>query len=263
MLQETAETYLNHLYFHETKLADTLDIDPAKAIEQVLLIYVQRKFVSPLDKKAAATDDTPRYRVQNEKRPSLEYYKNNCVACFVPAAYTALSIFERDAFQFVATDLHASYRFLQDFFKYEFSYDLENPPEWYVRKNIKAFINDAILIPHPNLPDTYNITSQGFRKLKLFSGFLRSYFESYRITLNQLARQKEDDLNLKEQLKKIAAYGNRLAKNGEVECNEALSRVNFRNALTFFQSRGIHCREDEETIDRYREPIQRYLRFLQ
>jgi glycerol-3-phosphate O-acyltransferase len=184
------------------------------------------------------------------------------VACFVPAAYTALSIFERDAFQFVATDLHASYRFLQDFFKYEFSYDLENPPEWYVRKNIKAFINDAILIPHPNLPDTYNITSLGFRKLKLFSGFLRSYFESYRITLDQLARQEKKDLNLKEQLKKIAAYGNRLAKNGEIESNEALSRVNFRNALAFFQSRGIHCRDDEDAIERYREPIQRYLKFL-
>ena len=262
MLQETAETYLNHLYFYGTKLADTLDVDPAKAIEQVLHIYMQRKFVAPLDKKAAATEETPRYRVQNEKRPSLEYYKNNCVACFVPAAYTALSIFERDAFQFVATDLHASYRFLQDFFKYEFSYDLENPPEWYVRKNIKAFINDAILIPHPNLPDTYNITSLGFRKLKLFSGFLRSYFESYRITLDQLARQKEGDLNRKEQLKKITAYGNRLAKNGEVECKEALSGVNFRNALTFFQSRGIRCRDDEDAIDSYREPIQRYLKFL-
>ncbi len=262
VLQETAETYLNHLYFHGNKLADTLEVDPAKAVEQVLHIYLQRKFVAPLDKKAAATEDTPRYRVQDEKRPSLEYYKNNCVACFVTAAYTALSIFERDAFQFVATDLHASYRFLQDFFKYEFSYDLENPPEWYVRKNIKAFINDAILIPHPSLPDTYNITSLGFRKLKLFSGFLRSYFESYRITLDQLARQEKKDLNLKEQLKKIAAYGNRLAKNGEIESNEALSRVNFRNALAFFQSRGIHCRDDEEAIERYREPIQRYLKFL-
>jgi glycerol-3-phosphate O-acyltransferase len=181
----------------------------------------------------------------------------------VPAAFTALSIFECDAFQFAATDLHRSYRFLQDFFKYEFSYDLENPPEWYVRKNVKAFINDAILIPHPNLPDTYNITSAGFRKLKLFSNFLRSYFESYLIVLNQLARQKPGDLSLKDQLKKTAARGARMAKNGEIECNEALSRVNFRNALTFFQSRGIHSREDEEAVTRYRAPLQRYLKFLQ
>jgi glycerol-3-phosphate O-acyltransferase len=263
MLQEVAETYLNHLYFHEVKLADTLIMDPDRAIEQVFNIYLQRKFLEAVDKKTRDSDQQPRFRIHTEKRPSLEYYKNNCVACFAPAAFTALSIFERDAFQFSATDLHHSYRFLQDFFKYEFSYDLENPPEWYVRKNIKAFIDDAILIPHPNLPDTYNITSAGFRKLKLFSGFLRSYFESYLITLDQLARQKPGEINLKDQLKKIAAHGSRLAKGAEIECSEALSRVNFRNALSFFHSRGIHCREDEAAIARYREPLQRYLKFLQ
>ncbi len=262
MLQQVAETYLNHLHFHRVKLADTLMIDPGRAIEQAFQTYTQRKFVAPVDKKTAQADDPLRYRIHDEKRPSLEYYKNNCVACFVPAAFTALSIFERDAFQFSATDLHRSYRFLQDFFKYEFSYDLENPAEWYVRKNIKAFIDDAILIPHPNLPDTYNITSAGFRKLKLFSNYMRSYFESYQITLGQLARQKPGDLNPKDQLKKIAAHGARMAKSGEIDCKEALSRVNFRNALMFFQSRGIHSRDDEEAIAQYREPLARYLKFL-
>ena len=131
-----------------------------------------------------------------------------------------------------------------------------------MRKNIKAFINDAILIPHPSLPDTYNITSAGFRKLRLFSNFLRSYFESYLITLNQLSHQKAGDLTPKDQHKKIATHGARMAKSGEIECNEALSRVNFKNALTFFQSRGIRSREDEAAIARYREPLQRFLNFL-
>ena len=261
-LQRAADTYLNHLHFHQVTLADTLIVDPERAIEQAFDSYRQRKFVEPVDKKAMAAEDPPRFRIHNDKRPSLEYYKNNCVACFVPAAFTALSIFERDAFQFSATELHRCYRFLQEIFKYEFSYDLENPAEWHVRKNVKAFINDAILIPHPNLPDTYNITSAGYRKLKLFSCFLRSYFESYRITLSQLAQQKTGEIPRKEQLKKIAAHGARLAKSGEVECNEALSRVNFSNALMFFQSRGIHSREDEAAIAQFREPLQRYLRFL-
>jgi glycerol-3-phosphate O-acyltransferase len=261
-LQRAADTYLNHLQFHQVKLADTLIVDPERAIVQAFDSYLQRKFVEAVDKKMIAAEASPRYRINNDKRPILEYYKNNCVACFVPAAFTALAIFECDAFQFSATDLHHSYRFLQDFFKYEFSYDQENPAAWQVRKNIKAFINDAILIPHPNLPDTYNMTSAGYRKLKRFSGFLRSYFESYHITLDQLARQKPGELARKDQLKKIAAHGARLARNGEIECNEALSRVNFSNALMFFQSRGIRSREDEAAIAHYHEPLQRYLRFL-
>ena len=31
--------------------------------------------------------------------------------------------------------------------------------------HLKAFIDDAILMPHRSLPDTYNITATGFRKL--------------------------------------------------------------------------------------------------
>ena len=53
-----------------------------------------------------------------------------------------------------------------------------------------------------------------------------------------------------------------LAKTGEVECNETLSRINFRNALTFFQSRGIASREDKTALARYRESLQHYLTFL-
>ena len=63
-----------------------------------------------------------------------------------------------------------------------------------MRKTIKAFIDDAMLMPHPTLPDTYNITSAGFRKLKLFASFLRTYFESYWIVLNVFMRTSQEKL---------------------------------------------------------------------
>ena len=262
-LMEVADTYLTHLHFHEVHLADTLIMDPGHALTQAFESYLQRKFVEPLDKKAESGEDAVRYRPNNEKRPSLEYYKNNCVACFVPAAYTALAIFARDAFQFAAVDLHPGYFFLQDLFKYEFAYDIEKTVEWYVRKCLKAFIDDAILIPHPTLPDCYNVTSAGFRKLKLFANYLRSYFESYWVVLNQLESQAENGLPYKEQMKKIEARGARMLKHGEIERTEAMSLINFKNALTFFESRDIRCREDQTAIAAYREPLQRYLERLQ
>jgi glycerol-3-phosphate O-acyltransferase len=94
-----------------------------------------------------------------------------------------MAILEKDAFQFSAADLHSDYKFLQSFFKFEFAYDVDQTPEYYVRKAIKAFIDDAILMPHQTIPDTYNVTSSGLRKLKLFSIFLKTYFESYKIVL--------------------------------------------------------------------------------
>ena len=257
------DTYLKHLQFHDHKLADTLVISPDHGLEQAFEAYVQRKFIEPVSKKDSPDDAALRYRTNADKRPSLEYYKNNCVACFVPAAFTALAILESDAFQFISTDLHINYRYLQDLFKYEFAYDIEKPSEFYVRKSIKAFIDDAVLMPHPTLPDTYNITSAGLRKLRLYARFIKSYLEAYHVVLTQLGRQKSSDIGYKEQAKKTAATGARMLKDGQIECPEALSQVTFRNALSFFNSRDIESIEDDEAARPYGEAIQRYLGLLQ
>jgi glycerol-3-phosphate O-acyltransferase len=258
-----AGTYLKHLHFHDYKLADTLIMAPDHALEQAFEAYIQRKFIETVSKKNSPQGQAVRYRTIADKRPSLEYYKNNCVTCFVPAALTSLAILERDAFQFVSTDLHERYRFLQDLFKYEFAYDIEKSTEIYVRKSIKAFIDDAVLMPHPTLPDTYNITSAGLRKLRLFAGFLKAYFEAYRVVLTQLGAQQSSDVGYKEQAKKFAALGTRMLKQGAIECPEALSRVTFNNALTFFNSRDIACNEDDQEARPYRDALKCYLGLLQ
>ena len=257
------DIYLKHLHFHGYKLADTLIMSSDHALEQAFDAYVQRKFIEPAAKKDDPQDESLRYRTNAEKRPSLEYYKNNCVSCFVPAAFTALAILECDAFQFISTDLHLNYRYLQDLFKYEFAYDVEKPAEFYVRKSIKAFIDDAVLIPHPTLPDTYNITSAGLRKLRLYARFLKSYLEAYLVVLTQLGRQKSSDIGYKEHAKKAANLGVRMLKASQIQSPEALSQVTFKNALSFFNNRDIESIEDNEAARPYEEAIQRYLRLLQ
>jgi len=180
----------------------------------------------------------------------------------VPAAITALSILVKDAFQFSASDLHADYKFLQYFFKYEFAYDVDRTSEYYVRKNLKAFIDDAILMPHPSLPDTYNLTSSGFRKLKLFASFLKTYFESYWIVLDFFRQYSQNSLKPKERLKKIDAIGNRMFKQKEIERKEALSRINYNNGIDFFTTNGVKGSENFEKIESYSESIQKYMNYL-
>ncbi|MBU0699526.1 MAG: glycerol-3-phosphate acyltransferase, partial [Proteobacteria bacterium] len=174
----------------------------------------------------------------------------------------ALSILIKDAFQFSASDLHADYKFLQYFFKYEFAYDVDRTPEDYVRKNLKAFIDDAILMPHPTLPDTYNLTSSGFRKLKFFAGFLKTYFESYWIVLDFFRQHSQNSIKPKERLKKIDAIGHRMYKQKEIDRNEALSRINYSNGVDFFTTNGVKGSEDHEKIAYYADAIQRYINYL-
>jgi glycerol-3-phosphate O-acyltransferase len=256
------ETYMKYLSSQNAKLADTLLLDHAYAVESVLNDYIKRKFIERLTKEKEMPLADALYRINESKRPHLEYYKNNCIAFFVPAAITALTILVKDSFQFSTTELHDDYLAVQFFFKYEFAYDVDRTAGYYVRKNIKAFIDDAILMPHPTLPDTYNMTSSGFRKLKLFSSFLKTYFESYWVVLNYFMQHSQNSIKPKDRLKKIDAIGNRMYKQKEIERKESLSRINYSNGIDFFTTNGVKGSEDEEKIEYYSNEIQRYRNYI-
>ena len=196
------------------------------------------------------------------KRSLLEFYKNNCISYFVPAAFTAITILRKDAFQFNAADLHNEYQLLQDFFKYEFAFDFDQPPEYYVRKAIKAFIDDAMLMPHPTIPDSYQMTSSGFRKLKLFAAFLKPYFESYRVVLLFLRTNRKENLDAKDRLKKIQNLGLLMVKNREIDTIESVSKINYTNGLRYFAGNGINDHEDTSRIAYFETRIHNYLNLL-
>lgn len=262
-LNELVDDYMRFLQTQGVELADTLQIDPQHAVENAFEAYRQRKFIETVPREKHDTITDTEYAVRVNQRINLEYYKNNCVAFFIPAACTAMEILNLDAFQFSTSRIHSGYKALQHLFKYEFAYDVDVSAERYVRKTIKAFIDEAILIPHQTLPDTYNVTAAGFRKLKLFAGFLKTYFEAYLIVLNYFLLAPADGPSGKDRLKKIEALGRRMFKRGEIERMEALSRLAYTNGVDFFTSQGIKSAEDREAIVGYIDSVQRCLDHLQ
>jgi glycerol-3-phosphate O-acyltransferase len=260
-----AEIYMANLVSQNASLADTLLIDRGIAFDNVLESFVQNKFIEKsASEYSSSTQFNPLFKINENRRPSLEYYKNSSVIFFIPAAFTAFSILKNDAFQFSATDLHATYKFLTEFFENEFIFDYEHSVEYVVRKNIKAFIDDAIIMPHPTLPDTYNLTAAGFRKLNLFAAFLSPYFESYWVVLSFFMKYtKQPILEIKDHMNKIQSLGNRMYKRKEIERIEALSKMNYQNAVTFFTNHGITDPEkDKEKIEFYADVFQQYRRYL-
>jgi glycerol-3-phosphate O-acyltransferase len=253
------ETLMAYLVFFEVTLSDTLLLDHAQAVEQVMHIYVQRKFLDPGPSQKDAKAVTPLFSINENRRPNLEYYKNNCAGSLAPASYTALLILARDAFQFCTSDLHNGFDFLQNLFGLEFAVDLETTPNDLVGQTIESFVSDAILMPHPSMPDTYNLTSVGFRKLGLFAQLLRPYLESYLVVLYFLLETDRNDISPKDRLKKIQSKGLKMYKAKEIERQESLSKFNFQNAVDFFSSRGIRGAEDAESAKPFLETIKRYI----
>ena len=262
-LKHNLETYMNYLVSTNVKLADTIVMDHTHAYDHVLETFIQRKFIENNTLPMIGESTEIQYEVPENKRASLDYYKNNCIAAFIPAAFTSLAILSKDAFLFSAPDLHPHYKLFSEFFINEFSYNVDIPAEYFVRRTIKAFIDDAIIIPHPTLPDTYNLTSSGFRKLNLFAGFLKTYFESYWVVLKYYMQTPKEANDPKDRIKKIQNISSKMYKNKEIERPESLSKITFINADDYFSSHGIHGAEDEEKIKQFADIIQKYLKYFQ
>jgi len=102
-LKSNVETYIKYLHTQDARLADTLVQDYGHAVRYALEAYVQSKFIEPIPKEKESRHLETEYVINESKRPGLEYYKNNCISFFIPAAFTAIEILKMDAFQFSET----------------------------------------------------------------------------------------------------------------------------------------------------------------
>jgi glycerol-3-phosphate O-acyltransferase len=258
------KSYMSYLKAQQVELAETLVRDHEYAVKQVMEYYLNQKLIERVSGDDAGHLTNCEFRVSENRRALLEYYKNSCIAYFIPPAMTALSILAVDSFRFTSGSLHENYRLLQKLFKKEFAYNAEYAPEFLVRKSIKAFINDEIVHPHPTLPDTYTLMPSGLHRLKYYAGFLKSYFESYLIVLNYFSgKQKKKAIEPAERIKKIQALGNQMYKRGEIELPESLSKANYKNAVEFYHRRGIADSHDEQKIKYYMDMIRLNIKHLE
>jgi len=256
------ETGLAHLTARRTHFSDSLVTNSDSALNNSLVDCIKRKIIDPQGLEGETQAAATFYRINSKKRTELDYYKNTVINLFIPAAFTALLIRARDAFQFSAADLHENYTFLQDLFINEFTPDPDRPPSLLVRKTVKAFIDDAIIIPHPTLPDTYNITSSGYKKLVFFAGLLKPFFESYLVALKYLGSAAEKSLDRKDAIKKIRSLGYKMFKRGEISRRESLSVLYYTNAVDSYAKNGLKGPRGAEKLARYNHTIARYLKIL-
>jgi glycerol-3-phosphate O-acyltransferase len=261
-LMQQVSIYKDYLQSQSARLSDTLIPDHTRAIDHILNFYAQRKLIDQLVLDGQQSPDQIKYRIQKNKRPGLEYYKNQGIFFFIPAAFTALAILEKKALQFSAPDLHDTYRFLQDMFANEFTRDAHRSTEYVVRKNIKAFIDMDIITPHPTRPDTYDISAVGLDKLKLFAAFTKTFLESYLIVLSYLEKCPRQADNKKSRFKKLSTIGNRMFKLEEIDRKEAISKITFDNAIDHFNKSGIKGKEHIEKIKPLKTAIYDFLRLL-
>lgn len=263
-VREDIRLYTAHLDAMDVWVADSLGENRERSFQSVLDSYVRRKFLECGSDCKGNLDPATVFNLPENQRPVLDYYKNNCIIHFISAAMTALAIKEINRFQFQAGELLEAYTFLADLFDAEFAFSRSATTEFMVRKDLKAFIDTQTIVPHASIPDTYEITPDGLRKLTLFSRFLKTYLESYLVALTAYESKKAPKLDTKGLVKKCQNLGKKMFKVNEIELPEALSDVTFKNAVRHFKDKGILDETSgEATHSFYKNSIQHFLEVME
>lgn len=264
----------DYLKFRQVPLADSLHNLP-QAVEETLALCESRKLITPIEKEEGLADELGLggYSIDESKRPLLEYYKNNIIHFFLPAALVSLASLSGPAYDFERRQVVDDVRFLTDFFKYEFLFNGVNPEEM-VEDTLSYFAAREVVVSLTGGENRYTLSASGLKEMAYFANLLYNYLESYWIVFRSIKFLQKKPRSEKDFLKRINSIGQKLHKLGEVERAEALSEANYQNALKLFGEKGIITRKlpegkgattfspptDEDIKDFYGSQLARFLR---
>jgi glycerol-3-phosphate O-acyltransferase len=242
-LTATMKILLKFLKTYEIPMAITFD-QFEKTVEETMAVLVNRKIVGSLEDVDGAETF---YYIDEEKKPELEYYKNSIIHCFISHAFVAVSLLtgklEIKTHESIVTD----FGFLRNLFKNEFIYNEEQDISKEVHGITSYFLEESLITPK-NGTEGYTLTRLGFHQLPIWAALAKTFLESYwiatRVHIRQATKPKKGDI-----LKNMNYMGLRLHKLGLIDHMEAVSRLNFKNAIRFINEDILKSGEgsDEET----------------
>ncbi|MCA9612240.1 MAG: hypothetical protein KC586_05730, partial [Myxococcales bacterium] len=205
-------------------------------LDQALGLFFDAKLV----REAEATGGEPIYRVPDQRRLALEYYKNNLLHFFVPSALISAAILRGDGV-LPLSELRERVRWLSRLFKYEFMYRADAPFERIFDEALATLVEAGEVEVEGEGDDAEVRQGRGEngRHLEVYEVMLGSYVEAYHLAARAAEPLDEEGIDRKAWVKKTLALGQRMYLAGEIEHREAISKDKLEGAMTSLKDLGV------------------------
>jgi len=273
-LIDIVEFFKDYLTFIKVNFAGSLKNHRKASLEALANLMDEKLIDEVKEESEEKIEDLDKlFFVPEDKRLHLEFYKNSILHFLLPISFAAVALLSHRSGRMSKDQLVKEYTYLRKLFKYDFIYDLQysdseridNTLSYLVKKGIVALNRDQV-----------KILKTGEDWLKIFAGLIRNYLESYLVTLASLPQHlDETSKNEKDLMKRIEMTGEKMFRRGAITRREALSSINYRNALELLTHekvlRAISIRDGKRTEKHFvlgneqkgfAEKIQRYLTHL-
>ncbi len=230
----TARILLDFLTEFQAPVLETLD-DLDGSLEAALEILRERGVLEQLEDDDF--DDPPFYNIEDDRRLGIEYYKNNIVHHFVPAAFAAFSLLSAPNLSRSSDELRDDVEFLASVMEQEFIISPERFSQEELDRISKYFISKGFVREsEEGERGELQVTSSGVGVLQSWTELVAGFVESYWIVFLVLGGLDDKPHSERELLRKIKSKGTRWLKRAQVEHASALSMVCFKNALKQLQA---------------------------
>ncbi|MDP6178985.1 MAG: 1-acyl-sn-glycerol-3-phosphate acyltransferase, partial [Desulfatiglandales bacterium] len=237
-LSETVKILLSFLKKYDHPLASTLS-DPVKAVQETLSLLISWKIVDFLED--VEKEEETFYYVDEDKKVELEYYKNSIIHFFISHTFVAISLLTGTEEVKESEHIISDYVFLRNLFRHEFVFDEQEDMGEKVHSALRYFLDSAFLTP-PESNKGYKISKLGFDKLPVWAALGKTFLESYWIAVKSISQQHNKKRG--EILKNMDYLGSRFLKLGLIDHVGALSRLNYKNAMTYIDENILNIIEN-------------------
>lgn len=210
-LQKAWDSYLSYLQQRNARLSKGFE-DQRDWHEQALKLYQTKKLVEFLPDQESVRQIVS---VLPNSRLSLEFYKNNIIHFLVPAAMAALLKLKGAS----NPEMTEEFKRLKNLFRFDFVFSGETDDQ--------AELNQAL---------AFFKAEDGDEALKNFAGLIANFLESYSIALRTLRALPSPMVSEKDFLARAQRRGVQELTLREIERPEAVSKLNFQNALSWMKA---------------------------
>lgn len=205
-----------------------------QVVEEVLKMFEAAKWVH-----VRRFDDQDIFITKTDGRLHLDYYKNNMLHLFVPDALLASSVLalQEQADEIDADELSDMTKFLSRLLKFEFVYAPGVTFEQMYGATLDAFEAANWLVRGEN--GTFRLRPTVVPVMRLYAKLVQNFVESYALMARGLGVLQKGPKPEAAFLEHVQQEASKAFELGDVQCYEAVSKVNLANALKIFVEQGF------------------------
>jgi len=236
-LHASVDRYLDYLKFKKGRLSEPLQKYQTLAIRESLRGYVRGHLVQEF-----YDFEEPLYRVVEDKRALLDYYKNTSVHFFVSLGVLAAVLAAAPDGRISRAKAEENFVFFQNLFQHEFTFSRRQPVAAHVDRLLDYLIPGGMVRVEGSdlaaIPEARDA-------LETLASPIRNFLEAYGIVRKTLPHLGTRRWEQKELLRFLQERGRILYLKEEIDRPEAVNQFTLQNALSSFRDLGIFKEEVE------------------